>query len=407
LQMSLILGMDTGGTFTDGVILENETKTILAKAKAPTTKENLTIGLRGALDALNFSQWSKIELVSLSTTLATNAIVEGKGGRVALIYMGTEIDEPLPEVISIKVKGKYTIMGECVEDTDEEEIKGALMELKGKVDAIAISGYAGVRNPKHEKLIRSFVQELLGVPTVCAHQLTSALGFHHRTVTAILNAKLIPIIEELLSSTKAVLMEKGITAPVMIVKGDGTLMSEETAKEKPIDTILSGPAASVMGGLFLTGCADGLVVDMGGTTTDIAHISEGRVKTKPEGAKVGGWYTRVQAAEISTFGLGGDSRIFLQPDGSIQIGPEKVTPISLAGKEHPLLIHELKSFQRVGEFKTYLAQETDCFRRLSLAEEDEEDRVLSLLASGPHSLTYIAKALGQDPETLDLTSYVK
>ena len=226
-----------------------------------------------------------------------------------------------------------------------------------------------------------------------------------------LNAKLIPIIEDLLYSVKMVLREKGIRAPIMVVKGDGTLMTEEVAKEKPVETVLSGPAASVIGALALTGRKDGVVVDMGGTTTDIASVSEGAVKIKKEGAKVGGWFTRVQAAEISTFGLGGDSRLCLDKKGRLKIGPEKVWPLCVMGSRYPNLIHELKSFRRTGEFKAYSQQEADCFmtggKTLPKTASDLEAKILDQLKDGPHSLTFLAKAVGKAPETIDLTSLVE
>lgn len=409
--MSFILGMDTGGTYTDGVIVDSSKKEIVCKAKALTTKEDLTIGIRNCIQNLDFDKMEEVVLVSLSTTLATNAIVEGRGAKVGLLYLGTELDEQVPAEVSVKIKGRFDIMGRLIEALDPEEVRQVLEDLKGKVDAIAISGYASVRNPKHEQEIRRIAGEVLDVPVVCAHQLTSALGFHHRTVTAVLNGRLIPIIDDLLKSTKDVLRQRDIHATVMIVKGDGTLMTEALAKERPIETILSGPAASVIGGQALTGRKDGMVVDMGGTTTDIANVSDGLVKIKREGAKVGGWRTRVQAVEISTFGLGGDSRICLDQKGNIQIGPQKVWPLCLIGKDYPQLVHELKSFTRVGELKSYSQQEADCFMyvggTLSKDAAPEEKKILEKLQGGPHSLTYLAKAIGEDPETIDLTPLVE
>lgn len=409
--MSFILGMDTGGTYTDGVIADSSTRTLICKAKALTTKEDLTVGIKNCVESLNFDRASEITLVSLSTTLATNAIVEGRGARVGLIYMGTELEEPVPAEQTVRIRGSFDIMGRLKEETDEEEIRQALLKLEGKVDALAVSGYASVRNPKHEQQVGRMADEILGIPVVCAHQLTSALGFHHRTVTAVLNGRLIPIIHRLIRSSKKVLQEKGIHAPIMIVKGDGTLMSEAVAVQRPIETILSGPAASVIGGLALTGKKDGIVLDMGGTTTDIASVSKGAVNIRKEGAKVGGWLTRVQAVEISTFGLGGDSRICLDKKGNLKIGPEKVWPLCVIGSQFPQLIHELKSFKRVGEMKTYSSQEADCFLYMSgeLSEDAHayEHKILEKLKKGPHSLTYLAKSIGQDPETLDLTRLVE
>ena len=409
--MSFILGMDTGGTYTDGVIIDAAERKIICKSKALTTKEDLTIGIKNCMDALDFGRMEEISSVSLSTTLATNAIVEGRGADVGLIYMGSEPEEAVPAAETALVKGRFDIMGRLKEDIDEDEIRAVLKAMKGKVEALAISGYASVRNPEHEQKIKSLAEEELDVPVVCAHQLTSALGFQHRTVTAVLNGRLIPVIDRLLRSVKNVLSQYGVDAPVKVVKGDGTLMTESLAKDRPIETILSGPAASVIGGLALTGNKDGIVLDMGGTTTDIADVSKGTVKVRQEGAKVGGWFTRVQAVEVSTFGMGGDSRICLDKKGNIKIGPEKVWPLCVAGDKYPQLIHEMKSFRRVGEMKSYSSQEADCFMRMGpeLPEDASvmERKIFERLQDGPHSLTYLAKAIGKDPETVDLTPLVE
>lgn len=211
--MSFILGMDTGGTYTDGVIADSSTRTLICKAKALTTKEDLTVGIKNCMESLNFDRASEITLVSLSTTLATNAIVEGRGARVGLIYMGTELEEPVPAEQTVRIRGSFDIMGRLKEETDEEEIRQALLKLEGKVDALAVSGYASVRNPKHEQQVGRMADEILEIPVVCAHQLTSALGFHHRTVTAVLNGRLIPIIHRLIRSSKKVLQEKAFMRP--------------------------------------------------------------------------------------------------------------------------------------------------------------------------------------------------
>lgn len=408
--MSFILGMDTGGTYTDGVIVDSSRRKIICKAKALTTKEDLTKGLKNCLEALEFDRWEEITLVSLSTTLATNAIVEGRGAKTGLIYLGMDPEEEIPADRIGKVKGRFDIMGRLQEELEAAEIERLLLDWKGTIEALAVSGYASVRNPKHEQEIRALAERILDIPVVCAHQLTSALGFHHRTVTAVLNARLIPTVEQLIHSAKAVLRSKNVHAPIMTVKGDGTLMTEAMTKERPIETILSGPAASVIGGLALTGRKDGFVLDMGGTTTDIANVTAGTVKIRKEGAKVGGWLTRVQAIEISTFGLGGDSRICLDKKGDISIGPEKVCPLCVAGQAYPQLIHELKSFKRVGEFKTYSQQEADCFMYLKgeLPPDvfPQVKKIFEKLKGGPHSLTYLARAIGEDPETIDLTPLV-
>lgn len=408
--MSLVLGIDTGGTYTDGVVVDLESRDILCKAKALTTRENLAIGIRNCINNLKFKGLNGISAVSLSTTLATNAIVEGRGCEVGLLMLGHEPIGTLPVEHFTVLPGGHDIKGQAREELDLEKTRQAIEELKGKVDAVAISGYLSVRNPEHELIVMKMVRDILGVPVVCAHQLTTSLGFNERTVTAVLNAKLIPIIDELLQSVRTVLQEKGIEAPIMVVKGDGCMMSEALAREKPIETILSGPASSIIGGTFLTDTPDALVLDMGGTTTDIAILKNGIPSINQEGASVGGWLTRVQAAQIYTYGLGGDSYIQLDKERNIQVGPQRAWPLSVVAHQYPHLLEELSvNFEK--SYNLMFAQATDCFMFLkqpSAAETltEREEQVIEVLQEGPHSLYYLTQRLETEANFLDLQHLV-
>ncbi|MDD2497332.1 MAG: hydantoinase/oxoprolinase family protein [Desulfitobacteriaceae bacterium] len=406
--MSLVLGIDTGGTYTDGIVVELSTKKILNKAKAITTRENLAIGIRNCINNLDFMDLKKISVVSLSTTLATNAIVEGRGCEVGLIMLGHQPVGKLPVEHYAVLPGGHDIKGRPQEELDLNKTRQAISGFKGKVDAVAISGYLSVRNPEHEVKVGDLVREMLDLPVVYAHQLTTSLGFHERTVTAALNARLIPIIAELIESVKVVLKEKRIDAPIMIVKGDGCLMSESLAREKPIDTILSGPASSIMGGTFLTQNLEALVFDMGGTTTDIAILNSGVPRINKEGATVGGWLTRVEAAEIYTYGLGGDSYLQVTKDRGLLVGPQRVWPISLVAHEHSYLVQELTDYEK--DYNLMFAQATDCFMFLKLFSAEQltevEEKVIELLQNGPHSLFYLADKLDMDPNLFNLQHLV-
>lgn len=407
--MSLILGIDTGGTYTDGVIVEMEHKRILNKAKALTTREDLAIGIRNCIKNLEFTEFEKISVVSLSTTLATNATVEGRGCPVGLLMIGHEPIDKIPVEHYAVVAGGHNIHGRPLEDLDLGDIREKIISLKGKVDAVAVSGYLSVRNPEHELQVKEMVEEILHVPVVCAHQLTTSLGFHERTVTAALNARLIPIIAELMESVKKVLAEKGINASLMIVKGDGSLMGESMAREKPIDTILSGPASSIIGGTFLTDTKDALVLDMGGTTTDIALLKNGVPRINREGATVGGWLTRVEAAEVYTYGLGGDSYLQLTREGDLKVGPQRVWPLSVVAYQYPNLLHEMRvNFER--SYDLMFAQSTDCFMLLKKSATERfsalEEKVISLLEQGPRSLYYLAQMLDLDPNLFSMNHLV-
>ncbi|MDR3599091.1 MAG: hydantoinase/oxoprolinase family protein [Desulfosporosinus sp.] len=403
--MPLVLGIDTGGTFTDGVLLDIDTKVVKKKAKAFTTREDLSIGIRKCIENMGEIDSRQIQLVSLSTTLATNAIVEGRGCRVGLILIGHESIGNLPAQKIFVVRGGHDIKGEPVTKLDCEAIQSAVTEMRDQVDTVAISGYLSIRNPEHEQDACRIIQELWDIPIVCAHQLTSTLGFHERTVTACLNARLLPIIAELLAAVKVVLKEKGIQAPLMIVKGDGSLMSEEITRGKPIETILSGPAASIVGATFLTGESSALVLDMGGTTTDISILDRGRPRINLEGAIVGGWKTRVEAAEISTFGLGGDSYIQVSKDRKLMIGPRRVWPLSVIANRYPILIEELAKVDPDREIID--AQPVDCFMLVKKPENgcrwnDAERKIINALEDSAHNIFVLAQKLGIDPNLLSL-----
>ncbi|MGI9861638.1 hydantoinase/oxoprolinase family protein [Moorella naiadis] len=403
--MPLALGIDTGGTYTDGVLLELSTGEVKKKAKAFTTRKNLALGIRECLRGLAGGGLRQVCLVALSTTLATNAIVEGRGCRVGLILIGHEATGDLPAQEVVVVGGGHDIKGRPLAALDREGLRQAVKKMQGKVDTLAISGYLSVRNPEHELAARAIVQENWPVPVVCAHQLTTTLGFYERTVTACLNARLLPVIAELLAAVKEVLTAEDIRAPLMVVKGDGSLMAEALAREKPIETILSGPAASIVGATFLTGSKRALILDMGGTTTDIAIVEEGRPRLNTEGATVGGWRTRVEAADISTFGLGGDSYIRVSPDRKLLVGPRRVWPLAGMARQFPSLVAELRLVDPAREIVN--GQPADCWMlvrdsRVSGEWQDDERQVLRALADGPHNILTLAARVGRDPNLLPL-----
>ena len=162
-------------------------------------------------------------------------------------------------------------------------------------------------------------------------------------MTAVLNARLIGMIDHLIGATEAYLCDIGITSQMMVVRGDGALISADQAREKPIETILSGPAASIVGASWLTNEKNALVSDIGGTTTDVAVLAEGKHKIDPDGAMVGGLRTMVEAVAMRTFGLGGDSQVHLKRDGLIGeliLGPRRVMPVSLLAADHKKIVHD-------------------------------------------------------------------
>ena len=255
------IGIDTGGTFTDGVIFDLDQKLVISKTKVMTERENLSLSIDRCLENLvidirkrgNYDEViGNIRMVCLSTTLATNAIVEGQGADVGLILIGIDLDKKYPTGHCARINGKIDLRGKIREDLDLEGAKKAIKELKPKVEAFAVSGYMSIRNPVHELDVARLIKKMTGYPVVCGHELSSDLGVYERTVTAVLNARLIPLITSLIEAVRSSIRKASIVAPLMIVRGDGSLISESVAVEKPVETILSGPAASIIGGKVLS-----------------------------------------------------------------------------------------------------------------------------------------------------------
>jgi N-methylhydantoinase A/oxoprolinase/acetone carboxylase beta subunit len=338
--MAVFLGIDTGGTYTDAAIFDTSAG-VKASAKALTTKHELSIGIGRAVSQVVKDHADEIDMVSISTTLATNALTEGHGSSVCLILAGYT-EEHLAQVglrsavgadPIVLVAGGHTSSGSELEPLDERAVRGAIAEHRDRVSAFAVSTYFSVRNPSHELAIVEMVRSMTGLPVTSGHELTSNLHAARRALTVAFNARLIPLIQQLIVSVRAILESHGIRAPLMVVKGDGSLISADMALHYPVETILSGPAASLVGAQFLAGRQDALVMDMGGTTTDAALLLDGRPRLSPEGAQVGEWQTMVEAASIHTFGLGGDSEVRRTTVGRLMLGPRRVIPLSLLGHE--------------------------------------------------------------------------
>jgi N-methylhydantoinase A/oxoprolinase/acetone carboxylase beta subunit len=343
-----LLGIDTGGTFTDAVLYHEPTTTVVAKAKTPTTHDDLSVGVCGAIDAAvaaaNVAA-ADIELVSLSTTLATNALVEGKGRAVCSVLIGFDdamieragLREALAGDPSIVMEGGHDSHGGQRAPLDLERLAEQVALVDSKVDAFAVTSQFSVRNPAHEVAARTLIQRVTGKPVSCSHELSAKLNGPKRAVTAVLNARLISIIDELVATTEAALRDRGMTAPLMVVRGDGSLVSAAFVRERPIETILSGPAASLVGAGHLTNATDAIISDIGGTTTDIAVLRNGIPAVDDMGATVGGHQTMVAAVQMHTHGLGGDSHVRHDPRAAgavLLIGPRRVIPLSVLALTH-------------------------------------------------------------------------
>ena len=196
--------------------------------------------------------------------------------------------------------------------------------------------------PRTRTGVRDLIRQKTGKPVTCSHELTSNLDAPRRALTTLINARLIPMLQDLIVSVQSLMTAYGISAPLMVVRGDGSLISADSALTRPVETILSGPAASVIGAAYLSGVRDGVVSDMGGTTTDIVMFEDGRPEVNRDGAVVGGWRTMVEAVNVRTYGLGGDSEVALDLDHNLTLGPRRVMPISLLAYEQPDILPVLE-----------------------------------------------------------------
>jgi N-methylhydantoinase A/oxoprolinase/acetone carboxylase beta subunit len=336
------LGVDTGGTYTDAVLVGDD-NTIIATAKALTTRHDLTLGIRDALEALPQETFSRICLVALSTTLSTNSVVEGRGAPVGVLLPGygeqqlkkSGLLDIVERDLVVMLPGGHDATGLEREALDENLAREAIRRLMGRVSAFAVSSMFGVRNPLHEQRVRDLINESCSRPVTCGHELASDLDAPRRALTVALNARMVPVIHELITAVQQILDEKNIHAPLMMVKGNGSLINTETAMKQPVGMVLSGPAASVVGACALSGARNAIIADMGGTTTDIAVVTDGQAELGSDGVLLGDWKPMVEAVRVISIGLGGDSEVRFNGQTGIEIGPRRVVPLSLLAHLYP------------------------------------------------------------------------
>ncbi len=397
----LRLGIDTGGTYTDAVLLDRA-GSVISTAKALTTHHQLTVGIGEALKQLPFELLARSSLVSLSTTLATNAVVEGRGTPVCLLlagYSAQQVDQAqLDKIVRggqcVLIGGGHDAGGVEREPLDIKKAHQAIESQCDEVAAFGISGLFGVRNTEHELRLRDLVHSLTDKPVTCGHELASQLDAPRRALTVAFNASLIPYIDELIRAVQVILSEYQITAPLMMVKGDGSLISVELALARPVETILSGPAASVMGAALLFKQDNAIIADMGGTTTDIAIITNGEPVVSSKATVIGDWRPMVDAVRVFSVGLGGDSEVRFQGGVGLAIGPRRVIPMSLLAHRFPHLLESMErrshssTSARSNRYVVQLFAETSQKRKFSKAEAQAWER----LADGPLDLEAAAES---------------
>ncbi len=406
--MNLGIGIDTGGTYTDAVIYDIEAKKIHATSKALTTKYDLSEGILAALDALPADLLQQARLIALSTTLATNACVENKGGRAKLVFIGVDKRviaqvgqvyglPPLEDICFLDCTTRMS--GHIETEPDWEAFDHLLKTDFAMDDAVAVVEIHSMNNNAVlEHKARDMVQAQYNIPVVCGSELSQALNSVQRGAGTLLNGRLIPVIQEFLHAVKIALAQRGITAPMVVVRSDGSLMSESFTENRPVETLLSGPAASVIGGLQLTDATDAIVIDMGGTTTDSAIIKAGVPVKAKDGINVGKWRTFVQGLYIDTYGLGGDSAVRHIRD-KLDLGDTRVIPLCILAEQYPsvttrlkqLLWRKAKHTKWLHEFYVLIKDITGNPKYTA-----KEQAFCRALSKGPLSLLEAVEAAGTD-----------
>ena len=327
------IGIDVGGTFTKAVMIDGLTQRIVARSSVHTTHADERGVARGVIEVfqqvLRDSKVPPQEIVFLahSTTQATNALLEGDTARVGVLGTApgriAKLAEKQVRVDPIELSaGKFLATSNrfvVSEAVTRDEIASTVRSLVDEgVEVIVASAAFGVDDASTENLIRESAAELDVVAT-CGHDITQLYGLSVRTKTAVVNASILPKMIATANMTEKSVRETGIEAPLMIMRGDGGVMNIEEMRRRPALTMLSGPAASVAGALMHAGMSDGIYFEVGGTSTNIGVVSNGRPSVAY--ARVGGHETYVNSLDIRVLGIGGGSLVRVRGGQIVDVGP--------------------------------------------------------------------------------------
>ena len=336
----MLLGLDVGGTFTDAVIIDGHR--VVATAKRRTTKNNLMNGIGEALDAvLEGYDASNIEQVTLSTTVVTNTIVEGKEKPVDLYVVtgpGRNVDDIFP-VSPIYLQGYTDHRGIVVEHTPADAVRGIanMVQARSGTDLAAVSAKFGVRNPQEEL---SITEELKNTYHTISNGslLSGSLNFPRRTISAYFNSAVTLVFTVFKENVEDALRARNIVAPLHILKADGGSLPIEHMVSRPVETAFTGPAATVLGlsALGVIGNQHTVALDIGGTTTDISLWKHGRPLMTKNGVSIREYPSAVRSFAVTSVGIGGESVVRLK-NGNLTVGPERVGPSVALGGVEPTL----------------------------------------------------------------------
>ncbi|WP_426350339.1 hydantoinase/oxoprolinase family protein [Alloiococcus sp. CFN-8] len=333
--MKVRIGIDVGGTFTDAVAINNDTYELIATVKEPTThraKEGVAAGIVKVLNRImkeNNIKAEEVIFIAHGTTQATNALLEGDVAKVGIVTLGKGVG-------GMKAKGDTTMgdfelspgkylhsINEYVNIVEGEDISEGVKQgvkaliANGAKSIVAAEAFS-VDNPENEDKVLDICSEE-GIPGTATKDISKLYGLKVRTRTAVVNASILPKMLDAANMTEESIKKADITSPLMVMRCDGGVMTIDEVRNRPILTILSGPAAGVAGALMYEKVTDGIFFEVGGTSTDISCIKDGKVMVKY--AEVGGHKTYLNSLDVRTVGIGGGSMVQIKNGKAVDVGP--------------------------------------------------------------------------------------
>ena len=331
------LGIDIGGTHTDGVLIADHK---IIKTTKLTTNNNLSSNILNTCEKLLRDQDPQnIKQVTLSTTLATNTIIENDYSPTGLILIpGPGLKPDTKSFPTETISGYINHRGQEMEKIKTQEvIKAANNLINSGVKTIAICAKFSTRNPNQELQVKKIIEDNFSNLTkiTLSHQLSAKLNFPRRKITTYFNSALIQSQQEFIANIKSGLQNLNISAPIFLLKADGGTMNLKQAQKLPVETINSGPSASIMGILALTEAKKTtLGIDIGGTTTDLSIFIDQEPLFKPKGIKIANHNSSIRGLYTESIGCGGDSLVQIE-NNSLKIGPTRKGPAAALGGNYP------------------------------------------------------------------------
>ena len=357
--MTYVIGVDTGGTFTDTVVVDKKGNRTTGKAE--TTPLDPTIGIQDSLsdaaESLGRDLTGVLEATDVlfhGTTLTTNTVLERTGNDVGLLttaghadalhigrtksrttglsqeerqhYAGQQKPEPLvPKDRIRELDGRIDYMGAEVVDLDGDQVRGAVNDLADDVDSLAVNLLWSFENPAHERRVAEIIaEEAPEIPTYLSHEISARLGEYERGATTVVNAYTAPVLESYVDRLVDQLHEEGLDAPLYVMKSTGGAMPVGDASTEAVATIMSGPTGGIIGSQFLgneIGSENLICTDVGGTSFDVGLVIDGEIQTRPN-STVNQYSLFQLSVDIESIGSGGGSIAWIDEGGALRVGPD-------------------------------------------------------------------------------------